>query len=715
MDGTDNEEGASVEQNKLPNVLLSNGQNSDLLTNNENTENFVLNNSTDENTFAGNEKEMQLMPDNKDLSNILPVDTKMAAVIANDDNMESVEKPEDKEISTDENNQQMVKSENIENLTANDQTAGIFSVKDEVVPDLMSNEGKLDAISAHEGDENVPDSEKAVTNDGTTADMIANDEKVNAALPIDEHEKSTTDSQNSDKSISDNKTAGNLSVDEEKLSNMGAYDLTLTDVIFNDEASTLMLDARNTQPIMINNRKSVDAISTIENVKSIGDTEIAQERTTSDDQEEVKELSAPDNQTETMHNDAGSEDAVPKDIEEAEADPISYDEDIESINEESFIIDDGAFKDLKIPKKAKANLLIDKTKAVDIIPDNIDGQEDLAFKSETTPTILVTDHPSEPMVDGDNAENLPINTETTTNLLADEEKSKELLIDVDEQGTDKENSFARESKRKSSAAIMMPLNTLVLDDNLGVVGLNERPKSNVGSIGKNQEPKTSRSNTEHTIVDLSKVTDISADDQQPEDATVNKENIADPITNEESLGFLTNGASSGKFPVDDTKVEEPMIDSEQIDQTSELHSKMASLPLSGGNVESLNNTENLISDAEKPEDIPAGESTSLLNEGIVTRSGTKRAEVISSGRQLDTVNVENETIGAMIANGKRSAIMAGGRRTNRLSYIDSAHVIQINSSKETHMRALPSEKFWRRNQRRVSTMPAVEEGQMAQT
>jgi len=119
----------------------------------------------------------------------------------------------------------------------------------------------------------------------------------------------------------------------------------------------------------------------------------------------------------------------------------------------------------------------------------------------------------------------------------------------------------------------------------------------------------------------------------------------------------------------------------------------------------------IVSSAEEEEE----ESTSLLEEVNLSRFDDKRVGVIGVGIPTDKIFFENETVGGLIAFGKRSSITAIGRKATRLSFIESAHVIQINSSKESQMRALPSEKFWRRNQRRVSNMPTVEEAQMAKS
>jgi hypothetical protein len=99
----------------------------------------------------------------------------------------------------------------------------------------------------------------------------------------------------------------------------------------------------------------------------------------------------------------------------------------------------------------------------------------------------------------------------------------------------------------------------------------------------------------------------------------------------------------------------------------------------------------------------------------MSRSDDEKLEIITASRPTANVMIVNETLGGVIANGRKSAIMTIGRKATRLSFIESAHVIQIHSSKESHMRALPSEKFWRRNQRRVSNMPTVEEAQAAKS
>jgi hypothetical protein len=230
--------------------------------------------------------------------------------------------------------------------------------------------------------------------------------------------------------------------------------------------------------------------------------------------------------------------------------------------------------------------------------------------------------------------------EMAANLSADEKKSKGLLTDNDEE----QKSINDDDKIADTTDLVMGTTM-------------------------------SRTNTQHTIVDLSKVTDILSDNQEPEQiekAVISGSNVPLSTANDENLDSLINPQ----------------------------------------------NAEKLTPDAEKSEDImtssvEAEESTSLLDKQTVARSDDENEKLMAAGDPTDKVFIENETLGDVNAYAKKAAIMAIGRKPTQLSFIANAYVIQINSSKESHMRALPSEKFWRRNQRRVSSMPTLEEGQLA--
>ena len=331
-----------------------------------------------------------------------------------------------------------------------------------------------------------------------------------------------------------------------------------------------------------------------------------------------------------------------------------------------------------------------------------DDDDNWAFKPNQVTNLPLKGQPSDPKVDSRFVEELPVNTEVTTNLATDVKGT----MNSTRRRSDARGLFGkRTDKRVSLAVNATPLNALVVNNNAGLIGVNERRRSNVSSGSENQVLKTSRTNTEHTIVDLSKVADISTDYQKPTDATMNKENITSLGTNNESAAFPAAGTSAEKALSGG--------------EGSMVFQRRATLSAaSDGNFDSFmssDNMENLMTDGEKSDEIQADESASFLGQGNRSRSNGGSLNATTTSESPDKITMENETIGELSRFNKRSPLKTMGRKATRLSFIDNAHVIQINSSKESHMRALPSEKFWRRNQRRVSVVPDAAEGQNAQT
>jgi hypothetical protein len=500
--------------------------------------------------------------------------------------------------------------------------------------------------------------------------------------------------------------------------------------MLNDETTDSMADARSIQRMMTNMRKPADAVPVTQTMKSINGNAIAEE-----------EPLTPDNQTqatilpvEKKISDP-TENVLTKNTEET-ADAMVHDDDPKiknsSDNEESSIANDEIPRDRIDAEGDKTDLLIDNKKVADIVPDGNSDNNDSAFKPSIVAGIIPTSlllppivpgmlpkgQPSVPTVGSAFVQKSPVNVEMTKNLLTNEEKTKNLSTNGNEREKSKSSAKGKSDTKDlpvngqdngiSVATNGAPLNALVLNKNLGAIESNGRPGSAVSSGSQKPISIRSRSNTEHTIVDLSKVADVSAASQKP-DAQISNENVTSSTANFESVTLFTNNKSTEKLSVSDEKSEESTIPSEQTEAPLEFYKKLKVVSTGGAN------TENLITANGKSEDIQANEFTSLLNKTTLSKFDGESLDVTIANQSMEMINVENETIGALnMTYVKRSTIHTAGRRVRQPSFIDSAHVTQINSSKESHMRALPSEKFWRRNQRRISTAPGAEEGQTAQ-
>ena len=252
---------------------------------------------------------------------------------------------------------------------------------------------------------------------------------------------------------------------------------------------------------------------------------------------------------------------------------------------------------------------------------------------------------------------LPLNIEMTRNLTVNIEKSDKSPISTERRMSPLETS--------AQGRLLQP---------------DERQKSNMSSGSSVQRSILSRRNTEHTIVDLSKVANVPA---APEKAALTK-------------------LSSTRRSV--------VILDHRLENTMQSPARRTSLSLGKENFRPLLNStdaEGLMENAEK--------SPSFLASRVKSDSIDGSFDVTNDNESIDKFDIENETIDSIKYNMVRSCTNAPPRKTPRLSFIDNAHIIQINSSKESHMRALPAEKFWRRNQRRVSTVPSAETGQAAPT
>ena len=362
---------------------------------------------------------------------------------------------------------------------------------------------------------------------------------------VQEQDESIIDIRNTDKFSSQNRALTIASTDEEKLSNLGANDLTLTDVHLTDEPNESM-----------NMKQRITSARIVE-----------EEPDQLDLKQQTDELPAAKEET----------------TDEMRLDSSDY--------EPSSKTDEETAKDQSEPTSEE--------KLEDSIAPENDDEDNWAFKPEPKPT------PAPEPTANNILLSLPV-----TSLDDDVPEQPELYR---KRAATKEMIVKPKVKRISLFPTKTSLKSLVATD------LND----SVSPSG--------RRNTEHTIVDLSKIMDISACDQTPTAVSKASESVSN---SDQTLPAIDNTSNTNSF--------------------SEKTEKSAELP-------------------------------------------------------TDEITQESETAHDSNSTGTKSAIRKAGRRGQPLSFIENAHIIQITSSKESHMRALPSEKFWRRNQRRVSSMPTEEE------
>jgi hypothetical protein len=234
-------------------------------------------------------------------------------------------------------------------------------------------------------------------------------------------------------------------------------------------------------------------------------------------------------------------------------------------------------------------------------------------------------------------------------------------------------------------------------------GINEFRLNVVSDDGNNELPV----HIQHTVngmIDADRIIDIPVEHQ----------NVPDIIINDDSAGFFTASKSVEKLTNDEGKAEKPITYSKQVEKKIVFNMKLPPLTTKVANLEPIVNTQNAgssMTDAKNPEDTV---TDSAQAEETMTKSDDERIESVTVSGTVDTIIIENELLGNMNKNRKKSVTIAASRKANQQSFLRSPSTILSNTSKESHMRALPSDIFWRRNQRRVSNMSTAEEGQLAQ-
>ena len=302
---------------------------------------------------------------------------------------------------------------------------------------------------------------------------------------------------------------------------------------------------------------------------------------------------------------------------------------------------------------------------------------DLTQSSLKIPSTFPKEQLSTPIESSDLIDTLPVNFEITQDLTVDEETSNKLFSNINEkkkttnspkrlsvaeglmfQPVGTGSSVSPKLKSLSPSASKSPLKMLHPD---------ERQQSNVSSSSTIPRSISSRRNTEHTIVDLRKVANIASGPQKPEIV----------------ITAVENNVSSTKTTG---------IHHEQIQNSTKSSTNVRNSP------SFIRST-------------TADEHSSFLQRRTESESIDESYD-LTNDESMDKIDIESETIKPTRNYMRKSSVQTVARKTPRLSFIDNAHVIQISSSKESHMRALPAEKFWRRNQRRVSSVPNAEQGQM---
>lgn len=767
-------ENTSIDNENPAETLSSDEKFADVLPDDEQTGATVDQNTTEQfipdgmaaaNTLDENENLVDTMGDDQQATNIVLTDknNEATANISVDDNAVQDTIPEEEKLTDtfhdDQNNELLNDNENVQQMTTDDKIVedilndeettdpastaeNIHSpfntdepkkltADDAMIDDILRQTGETAAVTVPDNDEDpellgdINNDENSIANDehetdgafdnenidlstnnnndddnlmadheevstsvpifGNIADSD-NVEKVKDEIPVDEQESSVADSPNMDKLTTNNKVVGNMSIDEEKLSNMGSYDLTLTDVLLNDEQIEAMADGRSLHRMRTSARKPTNP--------SISEEKIADEIPSTENEEE-KDLLTSNIQTEAKPVNTDETAAnVPSRETKQGTDTMLYDGDRDSLinsdSEEISMINDKKSKNPLSPIKQKTSPLI----------DDGDDNDSWAFPNRKLPKVPLKPHRLQPIGGGASVGKLPVNVAATPKLSVTDGKLEELLSDADDDG-DKIMNWAKRSptsrnlligakgRKVSVGNIGSTTNALPLKKPLSSVLSEGRQRTNTTSAYQGQGPNMSRRNTEHTIVDLSKLADVTPDHEPMTSSTMK----------DDSLTFFTNSKNIGNLAVN----------GESIEKTNVSQMK-AALPMTkGASSDSLINMEK--SDDTMNSFTEGKESTSFLGKVNVSRSDDGRLGSNSSSGSADRVAFENETLGSLNANGRKSVFMIPGRKTNRLSFVESAHVIQIHSSKESHMRALPSEKFWRRNQRRVSTMPTAEEAQ----
>lgn len=418
-----------------------------------------------------------------------------------------------------------------------------------------------------------------------------------------------------------NRTLANMSIDEENVSLLEKNDLTLRDVVLNG--------SRNTRPSIVTSQKSSFAASPNQNM-SVSNSFFLPDEVLTRNSQGAMETNVHDKSVPLRLNSAA---------------------DNSMINDETF--------------DNRTDLDEEDT---DSLIDTDDDISTITLEKENRQNISHTVRPEQPAApiehDNDLLTSLPLNIEMTRNLTVNIEKPGESPTGT---GRRMIANLDRTSPLGTSAQ-----GRLLHPD--------EKQKSNMSSGSSMQRSISSRRNTEHTIVDLSKVANVPGAPEKAE------------------LAKLSNARRS------------VVILDHRSENTMQSPARTTSLSFGKENFRPLLNStdaEGLMENAEK--------SPSFLPSRAKSDSFEKSFDVTNDNESIDKFDIHDETTDSIKSHMIRSSTNAPPRKTPRLSFIDNAHVIQINSSKESHMRALPAEKFWRRNQRRVSTVPSAETGQAAPT
>jgi hypothetical protein len=579
-----------------------------------------------------------------------------------------------------------------EKVMANDETLNsVFTDEEEVglnptsnqaenVTDLVSDNGNTFDISFH--------TEKAIdptSNDDSILNVVQHDVRSPDIVTDDANTKIIADSDDSESVVTDTDEATEVVVNDDKIVDIPSDegdrgqktmddDTIIADTIADDMNEELIANTVNSMDLAI-------------------------------DDEEAEDLSAYDSQIRTpiVHDnevahisDAKAEDIMIKDEKAAEIMSTANNElgSIMSGNEqETNVVSD----DEKLPtdNQTTVNVWNDEEKAQGVlIDDNDEGQKIMDDDAIIADTIA-----------DDINEELIANTLNSMDLATDDEEAEDLSTYDSQTRTpvvhDNENVI-----EPSETNFNQTEDTMIEDEKAAEImstGINEFRLNVVSDDGNNELPV----HIQHTVngmIDADRIIDIPVEHQ----------NVPDIIINDDSAGFFTASKSVEKLANDEGKAEKPTTYSKQVGKTMVFNMKLPPLTTKVANLEPIVNTQNAgssMTDAKNPEDTV---TDSAQAEETMTKSDDERIESVTVSGTVDTIIIENELLGNMNKNRKKSVTIAASRKANQQSFLRSPSTILSNTSKESHMRALPSDIFWRRNQRRVSNMSTAEEGQLAQ-
>jgi hypothetical protein len=723
------------------NALNDNGKLSDIM---DDDQPVTDTQPIDENIVSlGTERSKESLLDNNQMTTDLPVHGDVVG-----DTIPEEEKPIDT-FHADQNLEFIGDNENNQPTTTNDEET---TLPDDKSSKLTNNSDNGENLIIHGDnapnmlaiDENLPliDATHELVDGNNLTNILPAKENLESTVDTEDAEKLTTDNEISKETSDIDKEAldtipnytniGLPVLNENNTNSMNATKTIANALIDNEEVEDIVSGASNDREnLTLHTEKVPDILFDDDLSDSIEDSENV-EKSSIDNQTTANELADNDEGQETTDHDEKIADATSDDINEESVvnskDTMELTTDDEEVDE--FSTYDGPTSKFSVHDEEVVHTSADENGTGGILNDG-----------EATGPISLNKN-VEPSVDNDVIETLNTNINSTEDRMIEDEKPTDIIANVN-------------------------------NENLTVDTQNDnKQETGVISDDENNELSTHSENIANGVIDADKITNILPDYQKREDVQSSHQNVSDSIINTDNAEFSTASKSVENLAIDNEKAGEPIIHIKQINETMLLNKKLPTLrmklpPLNkklpllnrqlsplisdDRSIESLTNAPIMrgsILNRRKPEDVITSsvqtqESTAKFIQ--TTKTVTKPDDVITGSVQTqettakfiqttktvttpddgsnksvntsgsgDQVTIANETLGSVSTNGKKVVIMAAGRKANQQSFLRRPSTIVPDTSKESHMRALPSEKFWRRNQRRVSSMPTLETGQLAQ-